>query len=131
MPPEPEPLSGGDTSARSNGSQAVKIIEPPSVRALREKIGKIQKVIAENEPGKTVNGVTLKKPLVLVAMPAEEKEEESPARVGCASKSTRMTTSHNALRGSVDQRQSQSTVGKQKIMMNFEHTPQKTMGSTS
>lgn len=104
MPPEPEPLPGGETSARSNGSQAVKIIEPPSVRALRDKIGKIQKVITENEAGKTVNGISLKKPLMLVAMPSEENEEESPTRVGQASKSTRMATSHNALRGSVDQR---------------------------
>ena len=48
---------------------------PPSIRAQKEKIDKIHRYIFDNEAGKTVNGVSLKRPLVLNAIPIVDEDD--------------------------------------------------------
>ena len=48
---------------------------PPSIRAQKEKIDKIHRYIFDNEAGKTVNGISLKNPLVINAIPIVDEDD--------------------------------------------------------
>ena len=72
FPKEEEALP---TDTGRSSTSVGRAMVPPSIRAQKEKIDKIHRYIFDNEAGKTVNGVSLKKPLFLNAIPIVDEDD--------------------------------------------------------
>ena len=79
FPKEEEALP---TDTGRSSTSVGRALVPPSIRAQKEKIDKIHRYIFDNEAGKTVNGVSLKRPVVLNAIPIVDEDDASSPRGG-------------------------------------------------